>query len=488
MKNQLRISIILILLVSMLLASGCSTATTQAAATQTASTQSSTEQVSSGTTEANPGGPGAGNPPQGTPPAGGPGGGNPPGGSSNSSSYTLSGAYTLDGQTASQSDQTYTASEEDQSAVYVANGGNLTLSNATIKTSGNTSSQDNSSFHGLNAAVLAASGSTITVSDSSITTSGTGANGAFATDSGSTVNLSNVTIDATADGAHGVMATNGGTVNLSNVDITTAGGSSSAIATDRGSGTITVNGGTVVTSGQNSAGIYSTGVIDVTGTTFESKGAEAAVIEGGNSITLTDVNLKSTFEKWSVMIYQSMSGDAEGTRGTFTMTNGTLNYTPANGPLFYVTNSTGVITLKNVKITSGSSTLVSAAAGNWGTSGSNGGTVIFTADQQVLSGNLVADAISSIDLTLQNGSTLEGAVNAEHTAKAANLTLDASSKWTVTADSYLTQLNDSAGISGMTITNIIGNGHTVYYDSSANPSLGGKTYSLSGGGTLKPAS
>jgi hypothetical protein len=56
----------------------------------------------------------------------------------------------------------------------------------------------------------------------------------------------------------------------------------------------------------------------------------------------------------------------------------------------------------------------------------------------------------------------------------------------VTADSYLTTLTGAA-ISGTSIANITGNGHTVYYDSSANSSLGGQTYSLAGGGQLKPA-
>jgi hypothetical protein len=56
-------------------------------------------------------------------------------------------------------------------------------------------------------------------------------------------------------------------------------------------------------------------------------------------------------------------------------------------------------------------------------------------------------------------------------SKVANLTLDGTSSWTVTADSYLTTLN-TAGISETSITNIIGNGHTVYYDASANSSLG----------------
>lgn len=55
-------------------------------------------------------------------------------------------------------------------------------------------------------------------------------------------------------------------------------------------------------------------------------------------------------------------------------------------------------------------------------------------------------------------------------------------------DSSLTTLSDAAGISGSTITNIVGNGHTVTYQSSlsGNSSLGGKTYTLSGGGQLVP--
>jgi hypothetical protein len=412
-----------------------------------------------------------------------------PGGPSSSTSVTLSGAYTLDSGSKTLDGQILTASKEDESAVYVTGSGALTLTNTTIATSGNTSSQDSSSFYGLNAAVLAADGGTIDISDSKVTTTGTGANGVFSTGDGSSVNLSDVTIQASADGAHAVMATSGGTMTLSNVDMMTAGGSSSAIATDRGGGTITVTGGEVTASGMNSAGIYSTGDISVADGTFNITGAEAAVIEGANSITLKGTNLTSTKSgKWGVMIYQSMSGDAEGTKGTFTMTGGSLAYTATDGPLFYVTNSTGVITLKGVSLTAVSGTLIKAAAGNWGNSGSNGGTVVLTADGQVLTGNLVADSISSITTALQNGSSLIGAVNSENTAKVISLSLDATSKWTVTADSHLDVLSDGAGISGSAITNIIGNGHTVYYDATntANSALGAKTYSLVNGGQLTP--
>jgi hypothetical protein len=410
-----------------------------------------------------------------------------PGDSSASSSVSLTGAYTLATGSETQAGQAYTSGTDDQSAILVTNDAALRLSNATVTTSGNTSSNDSSSFYGLNAAVLAANGGAIDMTDSTITTTGSGANGAFSTGSGSTVDLSSVTIDASGDGAHGVMATQGGALTMTDVDITTAGGSSSAVATDRGGGTIIVVGGKVATSGGNSAGIYSTGAISVTGGTFTSTGAEAAVIEGANSIILNDTAMLSSFAgKWGVMIYQSFSGDAQGSRGTFSATGGSLTYTPTDGPLFYVTNSTGVINLSGVALSTGSGILVRAAAGNWGNSGSNGGTVLLTADGQILTGDMLADDISAITITLQNGSTLTGGLNAAHTAQAMNLALDAGSTWTVTADSYLTCLTDASGISGTSITNIIGNGHTVYYDASACPALSGGTYTLTSGGTLTP--
>jgi hypothetical protein len=101
----------------------------------------------------------------------------------------------------------------------------------------------------------------------------------------------------------------------------------------------------------------------------------------------------------------------------------------------------------------------------------------------------VADGISSVDLSLTNGSTLTGAINADKAAKSIGLTLDGTSSWTVAADSHLTTLV-GAIVSGTSITNISGNGHTVTYDAtaSANAYLKGATYTLAGGGTLAPAS
>jgi hypothetical protein len=98
-----------------------------------------------------------------------------------------------------------------------------------------------------------------------------------------------------------------------------------------------------------------------------------------------------------------------------------------------------------------------------------------------VTGNLLT-ASSTIAATLQNSSSLTGSINS------AAVTLDATSMWTVTANSVLTTLSDASGISGTSVANIYGNGHTVYYDSSlsGNSYLGGLTYTLNGGGYLQP--
>ena len=423
--------------------------------------------------------------PAGSPPSGAPGAG---GSSSGGLPSTASAVYKQSGGSAVKAGQTFNATAADQSAVWVSDGGSLTLSNSKITSSGDTSSGDDSSFYGLNAAVLATAGSSILFSDSSVVSSGAGANGVFSTGSGSSITVSKVTIQAAGDGGHGVMATQGGKLTLTDVDIDTKGPHSAPIATDRGGGAINVTGGKVTTSGQDSPCLYSTGELVVSGGVMSASGAESAVIEGANSISLTNSDLSSSKDgKWGVMIYQSMSGDAQGAQGVFSMNGGSLANTAANGPLFYVTNSTGVITLKGVKVIAASGVLVKAATGNWGNSGANGGAAVLTADGQSLIGDLTADKISMISVILQNGSALAGAINGDGAAKAANLTMDSSSSWEVTADSHLAALSLGGGISGDSVAAIKGNGHSVTYDSNASPALGGKTYSLNGGGTLMPA-
>jgi len=443
--------------------------------------------------------PGGAGPAGGFPPGDGPGGGMPAG-SVVSIKATLAGVtspsvsltvmttegpaiYSQSGGTASRSNQTITASDKNTSGVKVTDKGTFTLSDSNVATSGNTTAMENSSFYGLNAAVLALSGSKITMTNGTITTKGTGANGAFAVGNGSVVKLSKVKIDCLASGAHGVDATIAGTIICTDVDITTAGnGAAAAISTDRGGGTVTFTRGSAATSGTRSPCIYSTGAITVSDAKLTATGSEAIVIEGKNSVTLNNTTL-SCLKQCGAMLYQSFSGDAGIGTSILTMNGGSL--TAAKGPMFYITNASAVIDIRDgAKLSAASGTLINAAAGQWGNTGSNGGRLTFKADGEVLTGDIVCDNISSVTAILQNKTTLKGTINAEGTAKVMALTLDTTSIWEVTGTSYLTSLTDQ----DVTLANIHDNGHTIYYDAKADASqwLGGKTWKLAEGGTLSP--
>jgi len=404
----------------------------------------------------------------------------------NNSAGSFSGAYTLDGGTATLTEQTITTSEENQSGVYVLNSGILTMTNSSITTSGATSDGDSSSFYGLNAGVLARSGGQITLSGSTVTTSGEGANGVFAYGTAS-ISLANDTIYCTGRLGHAIMASGGGTLTATDVVMTTTNTNSGAIATDRGSGTITVTGGKVLTTGQDSPGIYSTGIITVSDAEITATGSEAVVIEGLNTTSLTNVTLYGGISTYGgVLVVQTMSGDSETGTAEFIMTGGSFEV--PLGPVFFVTNTDAVLSLTNVDLTATSGDIVYAqGTDRWGTSGSNGGVVTFNASQQTLAGNFVVDDISTLAISLTDNSTLTGAINNANTAKADTITIDATSKWTATANSYLTKMITSDN-STSTLTSYIDaeSGIKIYYNSAANSWLGGGTFSLTSGGYLLP--
>lgn len=170
-------------------------------------------------------------------------------------------AYSQSSGSVSVSGNTYTSSSSDVNAVKVS-GGSFTMENCTVlKSGGDTSDSDGSSFYGINSAILSTGDGVVTMSGGSITTNAKGANGVVAYQG--TVNISDVTIDCSKSVSRGIHATGGGVINAINLTITTASETSSLIATDRGGGTVTVDGGTYTAKGKKSAVCYSTGEITV---------------------------------------------------------------------------------------------------------------------------------------------------------------------------------------------------------------------------------
>lgn len=287
---------------------------------------------------------------------------------------------------------------------------------------------------------------------------------------GTTVIISDTVITTTGDGSGGIMTTGGGITKASNLTVTASGRSSAAIRTDRGGGTVTVDGGTYTTNGLGSPAIYSTAEISVSNATLVSNLSEGVCIEGKNSIALTNCDLTANNTKCNgnatfldtIMIYQSMSGDADSGTSSFTMTGGTL--TSKSGHVFHVTNTNAVINLNGVKIVNedAAGVLLSVCDDGW-SGASNVATL--NASGQELSGSILVGDDSTLTLNLTNGSNFIGSVTGTITNASGKsvstetgtvyVTLGAGSTWTLTADSYVTSLDGD-------MSNVNLNGYTLY--------------------------
>ena len=375
----------------------------------------------------------------------------------------------------------YSSKSADENVVLATGDIKAALSGLTITKTGDSDGGDNSNFYGTNSGIIAKDGASLTLKNLKVTTKASGANGVFSyggsatTDNeggdGTTVTISDSKITTTGDNAGGIMTTGGGIMNASDLTIKTAGTSSAAIRSDRGGGTVTVDGGTYTTTGAGSPAIYSTADITASSAKLIAKASEGIVIEGKNSVTINDCELtddnttlngQSTTYK-NIFLYQSMSGDAADGQAEFTATNSDI--TTNKGDTLYVTNTTASINLKNNTITNNDSegNFLRAQADSWGSSGSNGGNVTLTMTKQKASGNIVIDSISTLDMTMKSGSSYTGTINGDNSAKSIKLTLDKKSKIKLTGDSYVTSLDDA----DTDYSNIDFNGYTLYVNGTA---------------------
>lgn len=329
--------------------------------------------------------------------------------------------------------QTLTASSADENAFLARNGATVTLTNSTLSKTGDSSDVDASNFSGQNAVFLS-SNSIATLSNLKLDSNADGANAIFSTGKKSVVNVNHVVIHTKNNSSRGLDATYGGTIQAKDVEITTEGAHCGALVTDRGEGNVIVENAKIVTSGEGSPCIYSTGNIQLTNGTGEAMGSEIAV------------------------------GEAKFTAKNSILTN------KSDGPMFYITNTTATATLDSTQLVQNGDVLIQAASDRWGNEGKNGGCFTLNAMHQELKGKIFANTISRVTLNLQSGSHWTGSFNEDYTADAAVLNLAKDAVWEVTGNSYLTTISDA----DMTFNNINSNGHKIYYDKKANPNLGGK--------------
>ena len=423
---------------------------------------------------------------------GAPGQGGPGGQSQGVDSYTAVNEYIED---TTVSNETIESTGTDENAALISSGASVTLDNDTItRTSEDSKGGDNSSFYGVGAAVLATDG-TAYVKDGSVTTDAAGGAGLFAYGDG-TVYASGTTVKTTQDTSGGVHVAGGGALYGWDLDVETNGESSAAIRSDRGGGTMVIDGGNYVSNGVGSPAIYSTADIAVSNASLTANGSEAVCIEGLNSIHLYDCDLTGNMSDldqndntWTVILYQSMSGDSEVGNSTFQMDGGSL--TSENGGVFYTTNTESTITLNNVDINyNDDNEFFLQCTGNtnqrgWGQSGVNGADCHFTGISQDMQGDVIWDSISDLDFYLTEGSSLTGAVVDDESYAGeggegyCNVYVSADSTWTVTGDSTVSSLENEGTIvdsNGKTVT-IQGTDETVYVQGDSEYTITTGSYS-----------
>ncbi len=374
---------------------------------------------------------------------------------------------------------TYASTTGEENVIHVSNGATVTVTDSVITNDGEGGGGDAASFYGVGASLMVSDGE-LYVSDTEITGTTAGGTGVFGYDTG-VAYVSNVTVrNSGSNAAGGIHVAGGGTLYAWDCDVITTGGSSAAIRSDRGSGTMVIDGGSYITENGTGA-VYCTADITIHDAYLYTGASEAVAIEGKNTVRLFDCDLTGNMQPtslndnrvWNIIVYQSMSGDSSIGTSEYDMIGGSL--TCNAGPVILNTNTDSYITFKGVDVTySDETTYWLQVTGNsssrtWGTAGKNGADCIFSAYEQAMLGDVVYDTISNLDFYMLDGSALTGALlcddsyNGGYTGDGImNMYIDADSVWTVTGDSVITgTLSLEGTIEG---AKVVGADGTVYVD------------------------
>ncbi|ESQ85861.1 hypothetical protein AEAC466_01400 [Asticcacaulis sp. AC466] len=444
----------------------------------------------------------------------------------------LQGVVSVAGETKAFKATSIPSDKPDMSGLYALRNAQVTLDTVTITTSGAATLVDNTREYGMNSALLIDSGASVTLLGGRIDTRGQGATAAYVHDDGASLRATGANLTTAGSGAYGIEIRPGGSFEATDISVATQSDHAIALSIEAHGPPVRLTGGRFTTAGPLSPTFLLSRPLEASGVSVEARRAEAVVITGSHPIHFTDSHLSGDY---AVMLYrpaepgdasehdgqpdggqfggrqpkddrpgwrqQGERGQMDGHHGRARAANGgadqaasvrpvtdmmataeqvrdglSLKGGTANGrrAVFYVTNMHAHIALDTVELRSTSGVILRAAADQWGELGRNGGDATLDARHQTLTGDFVTDAISHIAVNLNDDSHFTGI--ATHNT---DMTLDATSTWTLTADSAVGTLNGDR-------SRIDSQGHTLHYDTSRNPSLNGATYTLPGGGQLVP--
>lgn len=381
--------------------------------------------------------------------------------------------YTADqGDTANEIDSdgtydgmTYTSEKPNENALRVSMA-YISAKGDTFTKSGDVDDVTNSDLYGKNAALLVTHGGHGAFTDARISTTGNGATAAYGYSKGTYINLTNATISTTGNFAPAAETAEKAMMKLAGTTASTTGFGSPAIKVSKNGGIILAENSHFTTTGQESHGVYTSGDVTLTGSTVNAQATKAAVIKNNDTLSLENSILEGNETNsvpYNIVLYSDES--AIGTMGTqqFNAKDSTL--ISHKGGMFYVTSTHGRVTLENTTIQQDASLPVFTVTGNdgsfgWGEAGSNGGHMQLVLVKQELTGNILVDSISDVNMNITDGSTWNGAIhivpNAQNGAAYhtnADIFIAAGSTWNLTEDSEVTTVTNLGTINY--------NGHTI---------------------------
>ncbi|KAF5248242.1 hypothetical protein FANTH_6035 [Fusarium anthophilum] len=407
---------------------------------------------------------------------------------------------------------TWHATKNDTSVVLVSKDADFAASYSTFVKSGYYSNLNWASFYGFNAAVNVVSflpldppkaslytadilfykaNKSVAVLDHVNITVHNGAANVYSYGTGTVVNVTNSWLYSSGPVSHGLYASGNGTIHAKNLQHYSGGHRSSAFSGDSPAGYIYVEDSVSRVRGIGSATYYALGEIHATNVASVAEQGPVVFSDGKQKIYLKDCSAQAGLLGGAVLFSSSVRRAG----AVLDLEDTTITTTGKTMPGLWFGNVIADARLKSVQLNTASGILAVANmsqitqdfnyyGGYIDNPSMEPAKVSLKVLESSLSGDLVAYNKSSISLSLGQHSSWKGTARVGYKSASFGVSLDASSKWTLTADTTLQNFTNS----DTSNNNIQSRGYNIYYNSSAsaNKWLKSRTIKLSGGGKLEP--
>lgn len=351
-----------------------------------------------------------------------------------------------------------TADQPDQSCLLALDQSAVTVDQAVLSKKGDPTVFDNALKYGLNAALVAAPGSTVNVLGTTINTSALGAGGVAVNGLNASATLTSSNISTTGPNSPVFFAGFQGQLKVTaGTQTSTADGST--IFVPRASSTIQADNLTCQTAGNLAPIVRASGIFTASGLNANATNSVFAQIEPGGAVNISSSRFtagarQSDTGYQAVFVFDNQDKTQKQEPGHLALNTCEWMINPTspavqNGWNFLVDSCSAEISLTKNTITQVPQ-CAKVMKGN----------LLLALASQTLSGPIVGDEDSRIEITMVDGSNFTGSINADNACPKVNLHMDATSTLALTGDLYLTEFNNANGSN----SNVQTNGYHIYVE------------------------